>query len=85
MAIPHGVVLGPLADGPRDIDVAFWGRLAYFANADAARFLLEEVWPLVRAARPGCTLLIGGADAPGWMRDAARPGRHHRAVAAGRP
>lgn len=70
VAIPHGVTLGPPADGPRDIDVAFWGRLAYFANADAVRFLIEEVWPLVRAARPDCTLLIGGADAPGWMRNA---------------
>jgi polysaccharide biosynthesis protein PslH len=69
VAIPHGVVLGPLADGPRDIDVAFWGRLAYFANADAARFLVEDVWPLVRAARPGCSLLVGGADSPAWMRD----------------
>lgn len=69
VAIPHGVVLGPEAEGPRDIDLAFWGRLQYFANADAARFLVEEIWPLVRAARPGCTLLIGGADAPGWMRD----------------
>ncbi|MCU0291759.1 MAG: glycosyltransferase family 4 protein [Thermoanaerobaculaceae bacterium] len=70
VAIPHGVVLGPEAEGPRDIDLAFWGRLAYFANADAARFLIEEIWPLVRASRPGCTLLIGGADAPGWLRNA---------------
>ncbi len=67
VAIPHGVGLGPLSERPRDIDVAFWGRLAYFANSDAARFLLDAIWPLVRARRPGATLLVGGADAPAWL------------------
>lgn len=69
VAAPHGVEVLPLVDGERDIDVAFWGRLAYFANLDAARLLLEEVWPRVRAARAGATLLLGGTQAPGWMRD----------------
>lgn len=68
VAISHGTVLGPPASGRRDIDVAFWGRLAYFANEDAARFLLEEIWPAVRRRRPRATLLVAGADAPGWLR-----------------
>lgn len=68
VAISHGTELGPPAAGRRDIDVAFWGRLAYFANEDAARFLLDEIWPAVRRRRPGATLLVAGADAPGWVR-----------------
>lgn len=68
VAISHGTVLGPPASGRRDIDAAFWGRLAYFANEDAARFLLDEIWPAVRRRRPSATLLLAGADAPAWMR-----------------
>ncbi|HPW56453.1 MAG: glycosyltransferase [Thermoanaerobaculaceae bacterium] len=68
VAISHGTVLGPPASGPRDIDAAFWGRLAYFANEDAARFLLDEVWPAVRRRRSRATLLVAGADAPAWLR-----------------
>lgn len=68
VAISHGTVLGPPATAARDIDAAFWGRLAYFANEDAARFLLDEVWPAVRRRRPRATLLVAGADAPAWLR-----------------
>ncbi|MEW6336340.1 MAG: glycosyltransferase [Acidobacteriota bacterium] len=68
-AVPHGVDVLPITDGQRDIDVAFWGRFAYFANLDATRLLLEEIWPRVRAARSGATLQLGGAQAPGWIRD----------------
>ncbi|HPC83573.1 MAG TPA: glycosyltransferase [Thermoanaerobaculaceae bacterium] len=68
VAISHGTALGPPASGRRDIDAAFWGRLAYFANEDAVRFLLDEIWPAVRRRRPGATLLVAGADAPGWVR-----------------
>ncbi len=72
-AIFHGVELGPRATGEREFDVGFWGRLAYFANRDAAGVVLDEVWPRVRARRPGATLLVAGADAPAAIR--ARDGR----------
>ncbi len=68
-AIFHGVELDPPASGDRDFDVGFWGRLAYFANRDAANLVLDEVWPRVRALRPGATLLIAGADAPRAIRN----------------
>lgn len=69
VSAPHGVEVLSLVEGKRDFDVAFWGRLAYFANLDAARLLLEEIWPRVRAARGDATLLLGGVQAPGWIRD----------------
>lgn len=67
-AIFHGVRLERPATGPRDFDVGFWGRLAYFANRDAAAVLLEEIWPRIRRAKPNASLLIAGADAPGFVR-----------------
>jgi glycosyltransferase involved in cell wall biosynthesis len=69
-AVFHGVTLQPATEGERDFDVGFWGRLAYFANRDAAALVLGEIWPRIRAARPGATLLLAGADAPSFMRRA---------------
>lgn len=54
----------------RAYDFAFWGRLAYFANADAASWLIGEIWPAIRAQRPQSTLLLAGADAPASIRAA---------------
>lgn len=71
IAISNGVAIAPLAENaPRPFDFGFWGRLAYFANADAASWLLDEIWPAVRAQRPAATLLIAGADAPARIRAA---------------
>jgi glycosyltransferase involved in cell wall biosynthesis len=70
VAISNGVSIAPLTDAPRAFDFGFWGRLAYFANADAAAWLLDEIWPSVRARMPHATLLIGGADAPARIRAA---------------
>lgn len=66
--IPMGVTIAPLTHAPRAFDFAFWGRLAYFANADAASWLLDEIWPVIRKRLPQATLLIGGADAPRAIR-----------------
>ena len=69
-AISNGVDIRPLGDAPRTYDFAFWGRLAYFANADAAAWLLTEIWPRIRRNAPGATLLIAGAHAPSRVRAA---------------
>jgi polysaccharide biosynthesis protein PslH len=69
-AIPNGVAIVPVSGAPRPFDFGFWGRLAYFANADAASWLLESIWPAVRARRPQATLLLAGADAPARIRAA---------------
>jgi glycosyltransferase involved in cell wall biosynthesis len=66
-AVFHGIDVGPTGSGARDFDVGFWGRLAYFANRDAVRVLMREIWPQVRARRPDARLLIAGADAPRWI------------------
>lgn len=79
VTLPVGIDVPPLAadggdggDG-REIDFAFWGRLPYFANRRAVRLLLDRLWPRIRARRPGATLVVGGAEAPRWLR--SRDGR----------
>jgi len=67
-AIANGVAIAPLGNAPRSFDYAFWGRLAYFANRDAAAWLVDELWPAIRAQRPNATLLLAGAEAPAGLR-----------------
>jgi glycosyltransferase involved in cell wall biosynthesis len=75
LAVSNGVVINALADKPRRFDFGFWGRLAYFANEDAASYLLDEIWPLIRERRPAATLAIGGAHVTNSVRRKAnRPG-----------
>jgi len=64
LAVFHGVELWQPGDAPRQFDLGFWGRLAYFANRDAVDVLVREIWQYVRARRPGARLLLAGADAP---------------------
>jgi hypothetical protein len=72
MAIANSVRIAPLdAAAPRQFDFGFWGRLAYFANADAARRLLGEIVPALRERHPAATIVLGGADAPRALRVAA--------------
>jgi glycosyltransferase involved in cell wall biosynthesis len=62
--IPNGVDLerfGFSAPGNRPAALVFFGNLGYFHNAEPARFVAEEVFPLVRAAVPEATLRIVGA------------------------
>jgi sugar transferase (PEP-CTERM/EpsH1 system associated) len=55
----------PYAEGGRDArTVMFTGRMSYFPNADAARFLAREVLPLVRRSVADARLEIVGAGPP---------------------
>jgi glycosyltransferase involved in cell wall biosynthesis len=66
------VQISPLDENaPRRFDFGFWGRLPYFANADAAHWLLAEIVPALREQHPAATIAIGGADAPRGLRAAA--------------
>jgi glycosyltransferase involved in cell wall biosynthesis len=72
ITIANSVAIEPLeASVARNIDFGFWGRLAYFANADAAQWLLQEIVPALRELVPEASIVIGGADAPRSLRRAA--------------
>ena len=48
----------------RRFDVVFSGTMGYRPNADAARWMLTQVWPRVRQALPAATLAIVGREPP---------------------
>ena len=60
---PNGVDLDYFQpyDGPVEPDTAvFNGILTYRPNVDAALYLVDEIWPLVRRQRPNARLTIVG-------------------------
>jgi ribosomal-protein-alanine acetyltransferase len=65
VVIPNGVDLErfrpePEADGAR---VLFVGSFRHFPNIVAYRFLVEEIWPVIRAAIPDASLtVVAGPD-----------------------
>ncbi len=71
LAVTNGVEIHPFTPGPREFDFGFWGRFPYFANADAALWLLNEIWPAIQTLHPEATLVLGGADAPRSLRNLA--------------
>jgi glycosyltransferase involved in cell wall biosynthesis len=70
VAVTTGINTSPLGPSRRTFDFGFWGRLPYFANADAVRWLLDEIWPAIRSKHPAATLAVGGAEAPRWLQRA---------------
>lgn len=43
--------------------VLFAGTFSYWPNQEGLRWLLEQVWPLVRSQVPGATLIVAGRNA----------------------
>lgn len=73
--VPNGSPVRPapvsLTSEPR---ACFTGKLSYHANQAAARVLIEEIWPRVRAEVPSAELVIAGADPPVWLLKSQRDG-----------
>lgn len=65
---------GPLAGPPQPRAVALLGSLNWEPNLEGVRWLLERVWPAVRAAVPDLTLHIAGSHPPAWLFDLRAPG-----------
>jgi glycosyltransferase involved in cell wall biosynthesis len=63
----ESIVPQPDAEG-----ILFLGSLDWRPNLDAARLLLDEVFPLVRAQEPGVKLKIVGRTPPEWLVKRAR-------------
>ena len=74
--VPNGVDLeffrpSNAAVEPRT--VVFNGTLAYRPNVDAAHYLVEDIWPLVRAQYPDARLIIVGSVPAAERRSLAQP------------
>jgi glycosyltransferase involved in cell wall biosynthesis len=51
------------ADAPEQPDrIVFVGSLDWLPNSDGVQFFVREVWPRIRAARPGATFQIVGRN-----------------------
>jgi glycosyltransferase involved in cell wall biosynthesis len=69
--VPNGLDLPAYAlpPGPaRANHVVFSGKLDYRPNLDACLWLLDEIWPHIRAARPAATLALVGQAPPDRLR-----------------
>ncbi len=53
---------------PISFDVVFSGTLDYRPNTDAALWLLRDIWPRIRAAKPDATLAIVGRNPTAALR-----------------
>jgi glycosyltransferase involved in cell wall biosynthesis len=64
--VPNGVDTASMATGPAPDapELLFTGTLSYPPNAEALVWLLEEVWPRVRAQVPDARLRVVGRGAP---------------------
>jgi glycosyltransferase involved in cell wall biosynthesis len=77
VVVPNGVDLGYWQRGSDTLGqdtVVFTGAMDYGPNEDAALQLVQAVWPLVRAERPGAELLVVGRDPGPDLRRAATEG-----------
>lgn len=66
-SVPTGVDLDyfePSGPSPRVYDLVFAGSMDWMPNVDAMRWFLSEVFPLIRARKPDCRLVIVGRDPP---------------------
>jgi glycosyltransferase involved in cell wall biosynthesis len=75
--VPNGVDIDhfrPAPAGVHDGTVLFNGTLDYRPNVDAARHLVEDVWPLIRRSCPSARLVLVGRADPEEARRLAGPG-----------
>jgi len=76
--IPNGVDLDRFAfrgpDGRDPATLIFTGNMGYHPNEEAVIWFAAEVWPLLRAQRPGIRWQIVGANPGERVRVLAQPG-----------
>jgi sugar transferase (PEP-CTERM/EpsH1 system associated) len=63
---------GALPRRPEGTRIVFVGVMDYAPNVEAVTFFVEQVWPAIRAARPGARFVIAGAKPSREVRDLAR-------------
>lgn len=68
---PERFAVSPRQGGKR---VLFLGGLDYYPNRDAAEWLLQEIWPMIREADPEAELLLAGRRTDELLRSGAPQG-----------
>ncbi|MGE5384605.1 MAG: glycosyltransferase [Betaproteobacteria bacterium] len=70
--LPNSVAFPPLAPPAEAPTLLFLGTFLYPPNVHAMEYMLDKVWPLVRAQIPAARLVIGG-NKPEEIRHFAQP------------
>jgi len=66
--IPNGTAVSPETTcSVEGRDVLFVGSFPHLPNQQALQFMIEEVWPRIRAALPDRRLVVVGAGPPEWV------------------
>lgn len=73
LTVPHGTDRHPSHPSPSGGPVTFVASFGYPPNADAARFLVDDVWPLVTARAPAIRLRLVGREADRFLAPSAAP------------
>ncbi len=78
--VPNGINISAYAARPEPTEknLLFLGKLDYRPNAEAVRWLLDEVLPTVFSAVPAARLFVVGAKPPRWLVEA---GQHDARIA----
>ena len=58
--VPNAVVLPPLPPPASGAEILFLGTYTYEPNVEAARFLVESIWPRIVSKRPDARLVVAG-------------------------
>ena len=78
--VPNGVDAAYFTPDPNVVGypstLVFSGKMSYYANEDAARFLINEILPHVRASFPLARLLLVGSSPTTALRDLAKKAGH---------
>lgn len=77
IVVPNAVDLDFFAlseNSPEPHSVIFSGTLNYRPNLDAARYLIDDIWPLVRHRYPDASLTLTGRHDGIDLRSLTRPG-----------
>jgi glycosyltransferase involved in cell wall biosynthesis len=72
--IPNGIDLAEFAASaspPQPATVVFSGLMSYYPNAQAVRWFLDAIFPIVRQKLPHVLLVVAGAAPPRWLRESA--------------
>jgi polysaccharide biosynthesis protein PslH len=62
----RGLLAGAVPTVPKCL--LFVGNYAYEPNVDAVRYFLDEIWPLIKAARSETEFVAAGTYPPAWLR-----------------
>lgn len=60
VTVPNAVAIPPAQPLCAEPTLLLLGGYYYYPNLNAANFLIEQIWPLVRQARPDARLIIAG-------------------------